>query len=455
MATPTIREVLATSTSGGTASVTTGAGTASGDYLVVFHSEDWVTLADMTAPTGTGGTWAEQTNADLGTNNTHMKVWTRQVTSSGAQTVSCASHSGDEVVIHVYVLAGVGTIKDDALGITGAVTGNSASAPSVNPTGTDDLLLCAWASGTASQFDAIVAPGGMTPTGPTTNAITLYSASQTLAASGATGTRNTTGTLPNTRPYVACTIAIAGAASSTNKALSESGASSEQLAATATVPLVESATASDSLSVQVFKTLSDTGSASEQISASVSVAFADSAQASEVIRETVSLQLQDTALGTESILQGSSVLLTDTGNAADAISISALATLTETAQASDTLTPNAQLSLSDAGAVNESLGILSAEQRSLADSAIATDSLAVSVALTLSEEVSGTDSLVSMASVLLSDTGQGTDDIQGQPPYVPGAMQLLPATASRATATPIAAPMMTTNHIQESRMEGG
>lgn len=212
MSTPTVREVVTAHNSGADATATTGAGTQVGDVLVAIHCEDFVTLADMTAPTGTAGTWTEQASVDLGDNNTHMKIWTRSVSSGGAQTVTVASHSGDEVLLHVYVLSGVNTIPDGtpASG-TGTVTTNSMVAPSVSPTGSDDLLICAWASG-GSDLTAVTAPAGMTGTGPTTDFVTLYSAYQALAASGATGTRATSATLPDTRPYCALSIAVKGAA---------------------------------------------------------------------------------------------------------------------------------------------------------------------------------------------------------------------------------------------------
>lgn len=217
MATPTVREVVTAHNSGADATATTGAGTQAGDVLLAIHVEDFLTLADMTAPTGTAGTWTEQTSVDLGTNNTHMKIWSRTVSSGGAQTVTVASHSGDEVLLHVYVLAGVNTVNDGTASGSGTVTTNSMVAPSVSPTGSDDLLICAWASG-GSDLTAVTAPAGMTGTGPTTDFVTLYSAYQALAASGATGTRATSSTLPDTRPYCALSIAVKGAAAAATSA---------------------------------------------------------------------------------------------------------------------------------------------------------------------------------------------------------------------------------------------
>lgn len=212
MATPTVREVVQNSASGAGVTVTTGAGTQVGDYLVCIHGCDYGTLAGMTTPTGTSGIWTTQASADLGANTIHTKLWTRSVTVAGAQTVTVPDQGfGEENFQFTYVVAGVST-PDGAAGITDGA-GVSATAPSVSPTGTDDLLLCAWFS--ASNVVTYTAPAGMTNLleEETAGFSTLGTARQVLSASGATGTRVAT-SAPACAGFTGVSLALKGAGTS-------------------------------------------------------------------------------------------------------------------------------------------------------------------------------------------------------------------------------------------------
>ncbi len=215
MTTPTVRELVHNSASGSNLSVVTGSGTQVGDWLVAFHGEDWVDATTMGGLTGTSGTWTQRgTTADLGTNNSHLKCWTRQVAAGGAQTVTATSHSSDEVFLHVYVLTGVNTIADAVASATGSISSLTAAAPSVSPTGVDDLLLCCWMSGGGADMTGISAPSGMTNLTTDTNFVSFFSARQALSASGSTGVRNATAS-PNTRTFCAMSLAVKGNAAAT------------------------------------------------------------------------------------------------------------------------------------------------------------------------------------------------------------------------------------------------
>jgi hypothetical protein len=210
-----VRQFLSGSDNTGTATLTltTGSGTAVGDFLVCIHGTDYYTLAGMTTPTGTAGTWAQQTQADGGSGFGHFKVWTRSVTAGGAQTVTvprnqdAAQHAGLYVLTDVHATGPV----DGAAGASGA-NSTSLVAPSVSPVGDDDLLLCAFMTA-AGNF----ASTNLTPPSGMTEDVELdptYSTSsynrQTLAASGATGTRTAVAAVAH--PWVAVSIAIRGAA---------------------------------------------------------------------------------------------------------------------------------------------------------------------------------------------------------------------------------------------------
>jgi hypothetical protein len=203
---------------GGVVTATTGAGTQVGDYLVCVHGCDYGTLAGMVTPTGTAGTWVEEASADLGVNTIHMKMWSRAVSVGGAQTVTVADQGfGEENFQFTYVVAGVDTVADGgAAGVTSG-TGSAATAPSVAPTGADDLLICAWF--TANNVVNFTAPGGMTNLieEETAGFVTLATAREVLTASGATGTRIAT-SAPACSGFTGVSIALKGAAAATGKA---------------------------------------------------------------------------------------------------------------------------------------------------------------------------------------------------------------------------------------------
>jgi hypothetical protein len=217
MATPTVREVVQNSVGGGVVTVITGAGTQVGDVLCTIHGCDYGTLAGMTTPTGTAGTWTEQANADLGTNTIHMKAWTRTVTTGGAQTVTVPDQGfGEENFQFTYVLAGVSVI-DGVNGATSA-SGINADAPSVSPTGADDLLICAWF--TANNVVNFTAPGSMTNLleEETAGFVTLGTAREVLTAAGATGTRTAVSS-PACSGFTGVSLAFKGAAAAAGTSL--------------------------------------------------------------------------------------------------------------------------------------------------------------------------------------------------------------------------------------------
>lgn len=213
MATPTIREVVAASTSASPATVNTGAGTAVGDVLVCFAGNDWNTAAVFGTPTGTAGTWTLQATGDRGTNNGHLKVWTRAVTVGGAQSVAVPTvGSAEEVFNTTFVLTGADTTTpaDGTPAGSNAAASTSQVAPSVSPATADALLLC----GVQCSPDGSVTytpPSGMTERSDITDGsfAAQSTASLVLSASGATGTKTFTATAADA--YASASIAIRGA----------------------------------------------------------------------------------------------------------------------------------------------------------------------------------------------------------------------------------------------------
>ncbi len=207
MATPTVREVVSASASGTSATVNTGAGTAIGDILVCFYGSNYYTLAGMGSPSGTAGTWNLETTGDQGALEAHVKCFTRTVTASGAQTVTVPANIDAEVFQITYVIASANAV-DGAAGSQGA-SSTSHIAPSVSPTGADDLLLCTCQSG-PSSVASYTPPGSMT-NGISENAAGgggIGSARQILASSGATGSR--TFTCSVSQSFATASIALSG-----------------------------------------------------------------------------------------------------------------------------------------------------------------------------------------------------------------------------------------------------
>lgn len=141
-----IREVLSADNSGAaTITLNSGVGTQVDDLIVAFHTNNFFTAAGMVAPTGTAGTWTLRETADFGTNNSHIKVWTRPVTVAGTQTTTVAPVSNEEFALTVFVLSGVDLITPvDTSANSTQPTGLTAhNAPSITTTVSNTLLTCA------------------------------------------------------------------------------------------------------------------------------------------------------------------------------------------------------------------------------------------------------------------------------------------------------------------------
>lgn len=217
MATPAVREILSGFGNGASVSRTTGAATAVNDLLICFHGCDSGTnnLAIMTTPTGTAGTWTEVIAVQTinSEQDAKMKIWIRRVTVAGGQVVTLGAQ---EFGVHMalYVLDGL-TLS--AAPVDGIASNFSTSlttshvAPSVSPVGNDNLLICAshkdfyaFGNGTYSP------PAGMVEQTETSSSNSMMgTATQTLGASGATGTR--TFTSSTSIQYAATSIAFLGA----------------------------------------------------------------------------------------------------------------------------------------------------------------------------------------------------------------------------------------------------
>lgn len=207
--TPIIKEKLSNGASNANFTFTTSTKTDVDDVLVLFHGNNFYTAAGLVAPTGTAGTWNLETTADNGTNNAHMKIWTRKVTVGGAQTITCARAIDEEHTAHLFVISGA----DPAGFVDGTATANvgasstTQTAPSATPTTPNGLMLVATQSASLGDFtipnvfgmtiQAEVDVGGI---------CTSASAAEVRGNNSATGTRTFTTTAAGN--FAACTIIL-------------------------------------------------------------------------------------------------------------------------------------------------------------------------------------------------------------------------------------------------------
>lgn len=140
MPAPTIVEQVSAN-SGGVAvaslSVSTSSNPVAGDLLVAIHTNDFSTAANMSSPTGS---WTLRATGDDGTDNAHVKAWTRTVVSPGTQTVTANQIVAAFTTLHVYVIRGHGGV-DKAIGFNDTTDNTTHSLGSITAAESDELLI--------------------------------------------------------------------------------------------------------------------------------------------------------------------------------------------------------------------------------------------------------------------------------------------------------------------------
>ncbi len=128
--------------SGGSAvtslSVSTSSAPVVGDLLVFFHTNDFSSASNMTAPSGSG--WTLRATGDDGLDNSHVKCWTREVVSSGTQTVTANQSSPAFLTVHLYVIRDHGGV-DTATGGNDTTDSTTHTMSSISSAGADELLI--------------------------------------------------------------------------------------------------------------------------------------------------------------------------------------------------------------------------------------------------------------------------------------------------------------------------
>lgn len=215
---PTIREVVAptpgTDTSFG---FVTSSAVAVGDLLVLGHAYDYYTAADMLPPTGAGGAWTQRgTTGDAGSLRSHIKGWTRVVSTAGVQTINCNSVTNDGS--HMPILVVVNGASDfvtveGAAGGSGTASTSQVS-PSVTTTATNDLLLC-FIAASPDQSGNYTAPAGMTKAAEVdVDVFSTHALFTQVPVDGTSGTGTRTATFTASEAYASYSIAIRSLAAS-------------------------------------------------------------------------------------------------------------------------------------------------------------------------------------------------------------------------------------------------
>jgi hypothetical protein len=202
-----IRSITVTTNPGSATSVTvntpaSGGGAAvTGDLLLAFHYNDFYNLSTMNTPTGGPGGWTQilAGTADAGAASGHIKPWWAVAATGGTQSVTFSeSGSADEEKAGIVcVIGGADTTTpvDDAAAAFSATGVTTWTVGPVSPTSSDALLIAVWGAGSGANSDTF--------SGLTGGAMTEYAqfhdgagdgiiGTETLTASGSTGTRSVT-----------------------------------------------------------------------------------------------------------------------------------------------------------------------------------------------------------------------------------------------------------------------
>lgn len=215
MPTPQVVESLVTPNSRTTqAVVTTDESTAVDDTIIVVYGSDYYTLANMPDPTSSAGTLVPCGSVDAGNNSVHAKVFTVNVTTSGAKTVTFPAHIDCDIFGFVLRVPGPLTVDAVLSALVNLSVNTAHVAPSVTTTDVDRLLVCVWITTNTGSVGATpyTLPGGMTSRGQITASPFSAAACATegIPSAGATGTR--TATFADLKLSAALSIAFAGPA---------------------------------------------------------------------------------------------------------------------------------------------------------------------------------------------------------------------------------------------------
>lgn len=204
---PTVRSVSTSNTN----PVTKPAGTAAGDTIVLVYAADTGNMSAMTFPSG----FSEISATTNGNAAGHLKIAIKTATGSEPATYSVGMPADASVRLDAITIQNADTsISPVAAATQTASSSTSHTAPSVTPTGPNDLLLSVASINTGSSVGSAswTAPSGMTEL---TDALsdgwlTSTVAAQSLSSNAATGTRTFGLTSPRSDPAITASVTFQG-----------------------------------------------------------------------------------------------------------------------------------------------------------------------------------------------------------------------------------------------------
>jgi hypothetical protein len=183
-----------------------------GDTLFIAYGTDAFDLASMPEATSDAGALTPVDVVDLGTNAGHIKRYLVKCTTPGIKQITYPAHSGCDVHGH-WIRIPEPCVVDvpPAQNVVTTNTTSSHVAPSLDPNGTDRLLICTWLTSNGPTFgeDPYVLPGGMTRRAETEASpfSDMCTATEPVPLDAPTGTR--TATWLNNARYAAASVLLA------------------------------------------------------------------------------------------------------------------------------------------------------------------------------------------------------------------------------------------------------
>ncbi|MDB5186710.1 MAG: exported protein of unknown function [Candidatus Saccharibacteria bacterium] len=210
--TPTVRS---TSTSV-TNPVDIPVGTTAGDLIVLVYAADTGNMSAMTFPSG----FTEISATTNGTAAGHLKIATKTATGSEPTTYAVGMPVDASVRIDAITIQNANTSVAPVVAATQtASSSTSHTAPSVTPTGPNDLLLSVASINTGASVASAswTAPSGMTELTDSLSDgyLTTTVASQALLSNSATGTRTFGLTASRSDPAITASVSFQGTGSAT------------------------------------------------------------------------------------------------------------------------------------------------------------------------------------------------------------------------------------------------
>jgi hypothetical protein len=204
---PTVRST-ATANNG---PVTTPVGTAAGDVIVLVYAADTGNMSAMTFPSG----FTEISATTNGTAAGHLKIATKTATASEPTSYTVGTPLDASIRLDAITIQNADTaVAPVVAAVKTASSSTSHAAPSVTPTGSNDLLLSVAAINTGASVGSAswTAPNGMTELTDSLvdGWLTSTVASQSLTSNAATGTRTFGYTSSRSDPAITASVSFQG-----------------------------------------------------------------------------------------------------------------------------------------------------------------------------------------------------------------------------------------------------